>query len=169
MYTQKSNFPKIENATEGLPFECFNIIHNRFLPANEQNAITICEYINSMKSEINPADYYRKSVILLLSRFSIFFKNAKSFEEITREDLLLFLDSFRKSEMSDPLHRLIGTYNLFRIHLMRFFKWLYYPDIKHKQRPRPHLIENIPKLKRKAVSFWIILSHVSSCNFSCPS
>ena len=118
----------------------------------QQMSKTLSPYANTStrwKSEINPADYYRKSVILLLSRFSIFFKNAKSFEEITREDLLLFLDSFRKSEMSDPLHRLIGTYNLFRIHLMRFFKWLYYPDIKHKQRPRPHLIENIPKAKEK--------------------
>lgn len=107
-----------------------------------------------MKSEINPVDHYRKSVILLLSRFSIFFKNTKSFEEITREDLLSFLDSFRKSEASDPLHRWIGTYNLFRIHLMRFFKWLYYPDIEHKQRPKPNLIENIPKLKRKETSIY---------------
>ncbi|MGB8935258.1 MAG: hypothetical protein WCC17_09145 [Candidatus Nitrosopolaris sp.] len=40
----------IEKATEGLPFECFNIIHNKVLPAHKQNAITICKYINSKKS-----------------------------------------------------------------------------------------------------------------------
>lgn len=144
----------IEKATEGLPFECFNIIHNKVLPVHKQNAITICQYINSMKTEIDPSDQYRRGVILVLSRFSIYFKNVKSFKEMTREDLLSFLDSFRKPEMSDPLHRWVGTYNLFRIHLMRFFKWLYYPNIEHKERPRPRQIENIPKLKRKETSIY---------------
>ena len=124
------------------------------MPLHEQNAITICRYINSMKSEINLADHYRKSVIVVLSRFSMYLKNIKSFEEITRDDLLSFLDSFRKSETSDPLHRWIGTYNLFRMHLMRFFKWLYYQNIEHKQRPKPPLIENIPMLKRKETSIY---------------
>jgi integrase/recombinase XerD len=104
--------------------------------------------------EINLADQYRKGVILVLSRFSIYFNNIKSFDEITREDVLSFLDSFRKSETSDPLHRWIGTYNLFRTHLMRFFKWLNYPNIEHKERPRPNLIENIPMLKRKETSIY---------------
>ncbi len=144
----------IENATERLPFECFNIIHNKVLPAHKQNAITICLYINSMRSEINLADHYRKGVILVLSRFSMYLKNTISFEEMARGDLLSFLDSFRKFETSDPLHRWIGTYNLFRIHLMRFFKWLYYPNIEHKQRPKPPLIENIPMLKRKETSIY---------------
>ena len=71
-----------------------------------------------MKSEINLADNYRKSVIVVLSRLSMHLKYIKSFEDITREDLLSFLDSFRKSETLDPLHRWIGTYNLFRTHLM---------------------------------------------------
>jgi hypothetical protein len=52
----------------------------------------------------------------------------------TEEDVLAFLDSFRKPEESDPLHRWIGTYNLFRMYLMRFFKWLYYPDIDPDKR-----------------------------------
>jgi integrase len=144
----------IQKATEGLPFECFNIIHNKVLPAYKQNAIIICQYIISMKSEINLADNYRKSVIVVLSRLSMHLKYIKSFEDITREDLLSFLDSFRKSETLDPLHRWIGTYNLFRTHLMRFYKWLYYPNIEHKQRPKPPLIENIPTLKRKETAVY---------------
>jgi endonuclease III-like uncharacterized protein len=89
---------KIENATEGLSSNCFNHLYNRILPASRENALTICDYISSLKSEINPSDHYRKDTIILLCNLSTFFKNAKSFKEITREDLLSFLDSYRKTE-----------------------------------------------------------------------
>jgi endonuclease III-like uncharacterized protein len=145
---------KIENATEGLSSNCFNHLFDMILPGSKENALTICDYISSIKSEINPSDHYRKSTILLLCNLSIFFKNAKSFKEITREDLLSFLDSYRKPESVDPLHKWIGTYNVFRIQLMRFFKLLYYPDIEQKKRPKPSVIENIPQLKRKEKSIY---------------
>src|SRR2546427_7788091 len=67
---------KIKNATEGLSSDCFNFLHNRVLPANKENALTICDYISTLKSEINPSDGYRKNNILLLCTFSLFFKNA---------------------------------------------------------------------------------------------
>ncbi|MGB7953866.1 MAG: hypothetical protein WCF23_07775 [Candidatus Nitrosopolaris sp.] len=124
---------KIENITEGLSSDCFNLLYNRVLPASRgrENALTICDYISSLKSEINISDNYRKNNILLLGNFSIFFKNAKTFKEITREDILSYLDSLRKIERVDPLHKWIGTYNIYRIQLMRFFKWLYYPNIEY--------------------------------------
>jgi hypothetical protein len=34
---------------------------------------------------------------------------------MAREQILGFLDSLRKPEASDPLHKWIGTYNLFRV------------------------------------------------------
>jgi integrase len=52
------------------------------------------------------------------------------------------------------MHKWIGTYNLFRIHLLRFFKWLYSPDIEPNKRPNPSVIENIPQLKRKEKSIY---------------
>ncbi len=67
-----------------------------------------------------------------------------------RYDVLIFLDSFRKPEASDPLHKWIGTYNLFRTYLLRFFKWLYYPEIESDKRP----VENILQLKRKEKSIY---------------
>jgi hypothetical protein len=48
---------KIENITEGLSANCFNFLYNRILPASEGNALTICDYISSMKSEINLVDH----------------------------------------------------------------------------------------------------------------
>ena len=146
---------KIENITQGLASYCFNMLHNRVLPHNRDNAMTICEYISSMKHELNLSDNYREDVIMLLSRFSIFFKNAMVFKQITREDLLSFIDSYRKPEASDPMHKWIGTYNIMRMHLMRFFRWLYYPDVHpSKDRPKPPPIENIPELTRKEKSIY---------------
>jgi integrase len=37
---------------------------------------------------------------------------------------------------------------------MRFFRWLYYPDIEPDKRPKPEVIENIPQLKRKEQSIY---------------
>ena len=37
---------------------------------------------------------------------------------------------------------------------MRFFKWLYNPDIEPDKRPKPAVIENIPQLKRKEKSIY---------------
>jgi integrase len=144
---------EIEKATEGLTARHFNFLHNDVLPQNKENTMIICNYIQSMRQELNPSDSYRKDNIILLGYFSIFSK--RSFKETTREDVISFLGSFRKPEASDPLHKWIGTYNTYRIHLMRFFRWLYYPNIyPSKNRPKPPVIENIAQLKRKETSIY---------------
>jgi len=73
---------------------------------------------------------------------------------LTREDVLSFLDSFRKIESVDPLHRWIGTYNLYRIQLRRFFKWLYSPEMEYNKRPKLIVIEKIHQLKRREKSIY---------------
>jgi hypothetical protein len=75
--------------------------HDNVLPQNKENAMIICNYIQSMKQELNLSDSYRGDVIIVLCNFSMFFK--KSFKEGTREDILSFLNSFRKPEALDPL------------------------------------------------------------------
>ena len=50
---------KIENATEELPYTCFNYLANRVLPRSrggKENVLTICDYVSSLRSEINPAE-----------------------------------------------------------------------------------------------------------------
>ncbi|NAL78177.1 hypothetical protein [Nitrososphaera sp. AFS] len=145
---------KLQAAVDGLPSDCHNVLCKKVLPYSIVNAQTIADYVLALKTEVNPGDHYRVDIIRLLSQFSIFFKNQKSFTEITRADLLAFLDTVRKPENLDPMHKWIGTYNLYRIHLMRFFKWLYYPDIEQKHRPKPPVIENIHKLARKEKSIY---------------
>jgi integrase/recombinase XerD len=68
------------------------------------------------------------------------------------QDIYHYLDSNRKPENEDRMHRWIGSYNTKRITLMRFFKWLYYPDLTPEERnksKKPECIIDIPKLRRK--------------------
>ena len=73
---------------------------NQFYKISQDNALTIANYIFSMRSEINPADKYRRDNIVLLARFSIFHDN-KAFKQIIRDDVLSFLHSLQKSEEAE--------------------------------------------------------------------
>jgi hypothetical protein len=111
---------KIENITAGLQLQ-----HVKQLKAiHPDNALIIVDYIQALKTEINLSDNYRSLNIFLLCRISRFCNN-KLFKQLSRQDLLSFLDSIRKPEDSDPSHKWIGTYNLYRSLFIRFFRWLY--------------------------------------------
>ena len=135
---------KIEETGAGLSASYTRQLHS----ISENNAA-----IYPMRSEINLSDHYRRDLIVVLCKFSKY-SYSKPFKELIRIDVLGFLDGFRKTETQDPLHKWIGTYNLYRIHLLRFFKWLYYPGIEPSKRPKPAVIENIAQLKRKEKSIY---------------
>ena len=65
---------KIQNTTEGLNHDCFNWLE-KVAGNNKDNVIVIAKYIMSMKTETNLSNNYRRSIIILLSKFSLFFKN----------------------------------------------------------------------------------------------
>ena len=104
---------KLETVTEGLTRE----YHNLFNILSKEDALTLMDYIISLKTEINPSDNYRKSVIKTIGKFMMFCRRStdKPLVQLSRDIVLAFLDSFRKSEVSDPLHKWIGTYNLYRV------------------------------------------------------
>jgi hypothetical protein len=95
--------------------EYFRLLYN--LPV--QNALYIADYILSMEIEVNLSDHYRQDVIKLLCKISKY-HNKKSFKEMSRSDIVSFLESFRKPKASDSLHKWIGTYNNYRIDLPIF-------------------------------------------------
>jgi integrase len=121
---------------------------------HEDNIKTIIKYINAVRVEVNSATNYRRDIIEILTRFGITLKHTCKFKDATRDDILAFLESFRKSESIDPMHKWIGTYNTYQVHLIRFFKWLYAPDAVPDKRPKPAVVSNIPKLKRKEKSIY---------------
>ena len=126
---------------------------------SREDALTVMDYMISLSAEVNPSVNYRKDIIKCLTRFcyhkdTLYKKVGINFKQLDRNDILAFLDSLRKSEIADPLHRWIGTYNLYRVHLIRFFKWLYSPDLEPDKRPKPSVVENIQQLKRKEKSIY---------------
>jgi integrase/recombinase XerD len=140
---------KIDETAAGLSASYAKQLHS----ISGDSAATIIEYITAMKTEVNLADHYRKDLIEVLCRFTKH-NNNRPFKDLERIDVLSFLDSFRKTETQDPLHKWIGTYNIYRMHLLKFFKWLYYPDIEPDKRPKPTVIENISKHRRKETSVY---------------
>jgi hypothetical protein len=105
---------------------------------SKENAQTICDYIIDMKREINPRLNTIKTTIQFLYEFCRRVGvDKKRLEDMTRDDILLFLDQCRKPENDDPMHKWINSYNSKRSVLLRFFKWLQYrkitgdPDKRH--------------------------------------
>jgi integrase len=140
---------KIEETAAGLQMSFTKALRN----LSEANASTIIDYIAAVRVEVNPSDNYRKDLIDILSKFARFTEN-KYFRDITRVDIISFFESYRRTDAADPLHKWIGTYNTYRMSLLRFFKWLYFPEIEPGKRPKPSLLENIPKLRRKETSIY---------------
>jgi hypothetical protein len=70
-----------------------------------------------------------------------------------RNDIISFLDSYRKPETMDPLHKWINTYNIRLAIICKFFKWLY--SSKHDGLAAattstiPPIISGIKRLNRK--------------------
>jgi hypothetical protein len=79
---------------------------------------------------------------------------------MTDNDIFHYLDSSRKPESQDSLHKWIGSYNTKRIIIIRLFKWLYYQGIDTPKwrnelsriERKPECIMDIPQLKRKEKS-----------------
>jgi integrase len=152
---------KIALATEGFTTHkfCELVLKDRNR-LSEENALTICDYVIAMKREFNPRLSYKRGTIQILSELSKAVGSEKKFIDMTKNDVLLYLDKCRKPENEDPLHKWIGSYNLKLVVLSRFFKWLYYPDIEDSKRRnqlselenKPECIMGIKQLKRKEVS-----------------
>ena len=96
----------------------------------------------AMQTEVGPAESYRIDTLYKLKQFAEF-HNPKPFKELTRQDVIDFLDRLRKPESVDPLHQWQGSYELYRIILLRFFRWLYYEQVV------PYSICPIPAVVQK--------------------
>jgi integrase/recombinase XerD len=152
---------KINTAVEGFGTNrfCELILKDRNRLSKE-NALTVSDYIIAMKREVNPRPNYKKSTIQIIAELSKTIGIAKKFIDMTRDDLLSYLDKCRKPDNEDPLHQWIGSYNTKRVVLSRFFKWLHYPEVDDPKRRnelsalgrKPDCIMGIRHLKRKEIS-----------------
>jgi integrase len=157
---EKDVAEKVRLATEhfNMPF-CESLLMDRARMSKE-NAAVLADYIIVMKREINPRGSYVRNNVQFLSELSRFVGIEKRFEDFTKYDILSFLDSIRKSENDDLMHKWIGSYNVKSKAILRFYKWLYYQNIEDpkkrnelsKLEGKPECIIGIRLLKRKEIS-----------------
>jgi hypothetical protein len=137
----------MENATRGL----IPSFSRRLSLCNAKHISIICDYVLALRSEIKLSDNYRQNIIAALTALSKCI-DRKGFKDFTRADVITFLNKFRKEDFEDPTHKWIGTYNTHLVHVTKFFKWLYCPDIESTKRPKPKVVQNLPKLRRREIS-----------------
>jgi integrase/recombinase XerD len=113
-----------------------------------------------MKREVNPRLSYIRYTVQFLLELCKHVGIGKLFKDMTKEDIIFYLDNNRKPESEDPLHRWIGSHNTKLVTLIRFFKWLYYPNIDNSKRRselsaldrKPECIMGLRQIKRKEIS-----------------
>ena len=78
--------------------------------ANPDNASMVYDYISAEQTEINIKESTKGDKIKKLCWLSKHLSH-KSFRQITKQDILDYLNSLKKSVSDDPKHKSIGTYN----------------------------------------------------------
>jgi hypothetical protein len=120
--------------------------------SNSENCLTICLYILSEITEMNIKQSTKEGKIKVLVWLSNF-PRSKQFSQLTKQDILSYLDSLRQSFSQDPNQKWIGSYNSRQMIFNKFFRWLYNPDESDsKRRITPVCMRGIKKLPRQEKS-----------------
>jgi hypothetical protein len=89
-----------------------------------RNAATICDHILAEQTEHNIKASTAESKVKSLLWLSKYLNNDKTFEEMTKHDILSYLNSLRKPTSIDPQQKWIGSYNNRLRYYAKFFRWL---------------------------------------------
>jgi hypothetical protein len=114
---------RIESLTAcALPY--YNSIFKDLYQANRKNAEILCDFISTEYTNQNIKTSTKLTHIKVICWFSKYLDH-KNFQLVTRDDIIDYLGSMRKSETQDPTHKWIGTYNTRQMILSKFFRWLH--------------------------------------------
>jgi integrase len=166
---------KIDVITKSLSREYYKNILIKLANRNTENANTICDYIIAEQTEINIKNSTKESRIKVLVWLSNFLEDKLSFKEMTKQDILNYLNNLRKSTIEDESQRWIGSYNVRQIILNKFFRWLYNSDESNqRKRTTPDVMNGIKQLQRKEKTLyknsdlWTLEEHAIFLKY-CPS
>ena len=126
----------IDQITTGLSKPYFRSILNKLQLRNKENAEIICKYILVEQVEINIKNSTKEGKIKILVWLSNFFNDDKKYEEMTKQDILLYLNNLRKPQFQG--NGWINSYNNRQMIFLKFFKWLYNqnePDLTKRSTP----------------------------------
>jgi integrase len=141
---------KVDQITKGQKPYINRMLLN-ILNASSCNVENICDFIIAERNEIDikgSTIEWHVKVLGQIQRFCSF----KGFRDMTKDDILNFLNSLRKSSDEDPTNKSIGNRNNKQRVLLKFFKWLYNPEIDHRNRPTPLCMKGVKVLPRKELS-----------------
>jgi hypothetical protein len=124
---------------------------------------------------MNIKESTKEGKIKVLIWLSNHFHNKKSFRDMTKQDILEYLNGLRKPLTEDPTHKWIGSYNSRQMIFNKFFRWLYSPhEPETARRMTPPCITGIRKLPRQEKSpyrpsnLWNAHEHATFLKY-CPS
>jgi hypothetical protein len=124
----------------------------RLASTNPENCLSICRYISSEVTEMNIKQSTKEGKLKVLAWLSTFHRS-KSFNKMTKQDILSYLDSLRRVLSEDTNQKWIGSYNSRQMILNKFFRWLYNPDEPDpKKRITPVYMRGVKKLPRQEKS-----------------
>jgi len=138
------------------------------------NAAAICDHILAEQTQHNIKASTAESKVKSLLWLSKYL-NDKPFEQISKQDILSYLNSLRKPTSIDPQQKWIGSYNNRLRYYAKFFRWLYNkeePD--HRKRISPPCIQGLRQLPRQEKSsykpsdLWDSREHAVFLKY-CPS
>ncbi len=125
---------------------------NNLLEKSKENVLIICDYIIAEQNEINIKESTKEGKIKVIVDL-LKFLNYKNLRSVEKDDILSYLNKYRKNEEEDPTHRWIGTWNNRHMILLKFFRWLndpYNPDLENRKMPQ--CMSGVKRLTRKVIS-----------------
>ena len=141
---------KINSITNSLSKSYYRNSLIKLSKKNFENASIINDYIITEQNELNIKNSTKEGKIKILVWLSNHFQDEKSFKEMTKYDILAFLNKLRKSSVEDPTHKWIGSYNGRQMVLNKFFRRLYNPnEPDNNKRETPEYMKGVRKLPRK--------------------
>jgi len=119
---------------------------------NKQNAKILCDFIMSEIDNQNIKVSTKLTHLKIICWLSKYLNN-KEFQSVTRDEVADYLSSLRKTELIDPTHRWIGTYNTRQMILNKFFRWFYNKnEFDTRKWITPNCMQGIRQLSRKEKS-----------------
>jgi hypothetical protein len=140
---------KINSITNTCSKAYFNKILKSLAIVNPSNANIICEYIIAEQEQLNIKNSTKEGKIKTLVWLSNFFNNKITFRQLSKQNILQYLNNGRKSIEQDKAQRWIGSYNNRQMILLKFFRFLYNTgENDSESRKTPKCMQGIKQLRR---------------------
>lgn len=148
---QISSNPVVHRIIEQTTLGMENYIKKTISKMSEPNKEIIAGFLQELTHKQNAAPKTKLTYILSLHHL-LKDVGGKSLREVTAQDVELYLQSHQKPKYLDPKQKWISTHNLRAVIFIKFFKWLYYPDIEPKKRAKPGVVANITTFTKEQLT-----------------